>query len=147
MCNWKIQLATREKGLLYICVNCHLGSACAVRAGWSEMAFYYQIRFCAKIDFINTEILHKNWKCHLDSVCADCTDWSEMRVYANVKCPFPRVASHMIQCSFGVQKFNDSKKLRSRPACAIHPGFVHIKFFSTSTLLIMKFQSCLNLIW
>ena len=28
-----IWLATREKGLSDICVNCRLGSACAVRAG------------------------------------------------------------------------------------------------------------------
>ena len=40
--NW---LATHEIGHFDICINCRLGSACAVRADWSETTIYDYIRF------------------------------------------------------------------------------------------------------
>ena len=52
MINW---LATSETEHSYICVNCRLGSACAVRVGWSETTIWDYVRFCAKVDRLNTE--------------------------------------------------------------------------------------------
>ena len=82
-------LATHEKWHPDICVICRLGSACSVRAWWSETAFYDYIKFYTKVDLLKTEKYIK---------------WKYFYAQADLKrhltqmpeCPFSRVASHYL---------------------------------------------------
>ena len=48
-------------------------------------SIYDSIRFCTKVDLLQTEKIHKNGKCRFRVACADCAGWSETTLYANVR--------------------------------------------------------------
>ena len=46
-----LQHAKRD---IAICLNCRLGSVCAIHTGLSETILYDYIRFCAEVDLLKT---------------------------------------------------------------------------------------------
>ena len=93
---WTIWLATSEKGLLDICVNCNHESSCAVRAGLSYTALYDFTRFFAIADLLKTEKKYIKMESAFSDYHAR-TAQVELKLHfmQMSEIPFSCVASHM----------------------------------------------------